>query len=78
MLVTPAEATYLVWINYEKLNIPEQIFIKEISKRLLVSAGSKFGKNAHKYIRLNIACPFEKVEKAMYILKDVITKFSEL
>lgn len=72
LLVTPTEATYLIWINYKKLNISEEIFIKALGERLIVSEGSKFGENGHGYIRLNIACSFDVLKKAMPILKDVV------
>lgn len=75
LIVTSSEATYLVWVNYTRLNIREEIFLKELSRNLIVSEGAIFGENGRGWIRLNIACSFEMVVSAMELLKKTVNKY---
>jgi len=75
LIVAPLEATYLVWINYQRLNISESIFITSLSQYLIVSEGSKFGIEGQGWIRLNIACSTENIKASMEILKKTVRSF---
>jgi cystathionine beta-lyase len=61
------EATYLVWLDFRKLNLtPEQInkVLKEKAK-IGLSDGAMFGPGGEGFQRMNVACPRLYVEKAM-------------
>ncbi|MBN8827873.1 MAG: pyridoxal phosphate-dependent aminotransferase [Sphingobacteriia bacterium] len=68
--LTPLEATYLVWMNYENLKISEDQLISKLEKDVIFSPGSKFGENGKGFIRLNIATPLEVIKKALILLKE--------
>jgi cystathionine beta-lyase len=70
--VMPREGTYLLWINYEKLNISE----KELEKWFLeeanvqVNMGSSFGEDGKGFIRVNIATSRLLLKKVLKRMKD--------
>src|SRR5699024_6823644 len=57
--VVDAEATYLLWINCEKLGFTDkelqQFMIKDAKVGL--NAGSSYGKDGEQFMRMNLACP---------------------
>ena len=65
--VISLEATYLVWVDCSVLNRPS----KEIADVLLekenlwVNAGSMYGAGGENFIRINIACPRERLEEGL-------------
>ncbi|MBX9787093.1 MAG: PatB family C-S lyase [Alphaproteobacteria bacterium] len=76
--VSPLEGTYLVWINYQQLNIPESIFFKELEKNIIVAKGSEFGPGGEGFFRINIACPLDTLKEAFHFLKIHINSFKFL
>lgn len=66
------EATYLMWLNYQALNITENQISALLDKDLVLSKGSVFGANGNGYLRINIACPRSVLERALHILKNKI------
>lgn len=63
LYVVPSQATYLLWIDCSKvcLNSVELTnFIRE-STGLYVSDGEEYGPNGSSFIRMNIACPRERL-----------------
>lgn len=72
--VVPSQATYLLWLDCSAKTKNTEKFAEEIREKtgLYVSAGSIFGGNGNKFIRINIACPksvltdgLERLKKAM-------------
>lgn len=69
--ISVREGTYLLWINYEKLNISEEVLmywfinIAEVE----VYPGSNFGESGIGFFRLVIACPKETLLEAMERMK---------
>lgn len=61
--VVPSEATYLVWIDCRKLTNDDEALCEFIRKEtgLWVSNGSSYGNSGAGFIRMNIACPKERV-----------------
>lgn len=73
------EATYLLWLDCEKLNINSKdlsSFIRE-KTGLFLSPGRQFGENGDNFLRMNIACPqeilidgLERLKKSVELLKE--------
>jgi len=65
------EATYLLWLDCEKLNMDSEelsdFLIKEAG--LFLSPGFEFGENGNNFLRMNIACPKELLYKGLNSLK---------
>lgn len=68
------EGTYLLWIDFLNLGMePKQLaefLLKEA--KLALSDGSSFGNDGEGFMRMNIACSHEIVEKAMRQLKTAV------
>jgi cystathionine beta-lyase len=65
--VNEPEGTYLVWLDFKKLGIPNdkiEDFLKEKAK-VALDDGSKFGKGGEGFQRMNIACPRSILEEAL-------------
>ncbi|MEF2616454.1 MalY/PatB family protein [Faecalibacillus faecis] len=70
--IVPTEATYLLWIDCHKVcmdSVELTSFIRE-QTGLYVSDGLEYGENGKAFIRMNVACPFER-------LKDGLNRFKE-
>lgn len=65
------EGTYMIWLDFRKLQISEQ----ELNKKLIETAGlgfnsgSQFGSEGTGFQRMNIACPKSLVEEAMHRMR---------
>ncbi|MDF2588479.1 MAG: pyridoxal phosphate-dependent aminotransferase [Anaerocolumna sp.] len=72
-LIEP-EGTYLIWINFEELNLNEHELEHLIAKKanLWLDRGTMFGPEGKGFQRINIACHRETLEKAMNQLKTAI------
>ena len=70
--VVPTEATYLLWIDCHKVCLDSVELTSFIRKKtgLYVSDGLEYGENGKAFIRMNVACPFER-------LKDGLDRFKE-
>ena len=68
--VVPTEATYLLWIDCHKVCLDSVELTSFIRKKtgLYVSDGLEYGENGKAFIRMNVACPFER-------LKDGLNRF---
>jgi cystathionine beta-lyase len=71
--LVPPEATYLLWLDFRELGIPD----KELKKRVVEDAGlgfnegRMFGPGGHGFQRMNVACPRKTVEQALVRLKSI-------
>lgn len=74
LIVVPSEATYLMWIDCRKLEIP----MKDLQKKMInegnvaIMDGSIYGKQSKDFIRFNIGCPLEKVKEGLERLSKSI------
>jgi cystathionine beta-lyase len=61
------EGTYLVWLDFRKLNLSnEQLEDFIVNKAgLWLDSGAIFGKSGEGFERINIACPRQTLEKAL-------------
>ena len=72
LTVYKPEATYLVWVNFRKTQIPA----KELQKYLkdechvFVNEGSFFGKDGEGFVRFNLACPRSQITVVLEQLKE--------
>lgn len=57
--VMKPQSTYLLWIDYRKLNLTEEEVMKKLllTGKVALEPGSKYGPAGLGYLRLNAACP---------------------
>lgn len=74
-LIEP-EGTYLVWLDFRKLNMSEKERERRISEegKLWLDTGTMFGECGKGFERINIACPRSILEEALRRLEKVIHK----
>ena len=80
LYVVPSEATYLLWIDCAKVcaNSVELVqFIRE-QTGLYLSDGLEYGENGKCFVRMNVACPQERLMDGLERLKTGIDKYKEL
>ncbi|MEG0368358.1 MAG: aminotransferase class I/II-fold pyridoxal phosphate-dependent enzyme, partial [Coprobacillus sp.] len=67
LYVIPSEATYLLWIDCSKISLDSEELTKLIRERtgLYVSSGKEYGDNGQSFIRMNIACPLERLKEGL-------------
>ncbi|MFV0393930.1 MAG: MalY/PatB family protein [Coprobacillaceae bacterium] len=77
LYVVPSEATYLLWIDCSRITKNTSEFTKFIREKtgLYVSAGEEYGRNGMVFIRINIACPIERVMDGLNRLKNGVEAF---
>ncbi|ENI9084004.1 pyridoxal phosphate-dependent aminotransferase [Listeria monocytogenes] len=73
--VTDLEATYLMWLDCRSLPKDEKtIYADLIEAGVGVQMGSGFGHSGKGFVRFNIACPKETLEKAVKLLIQGLKK----
>lgn len=72
-LIEP-EGTYLIWLDFRKLNLPEEELEELIVKKanLWLDSGAIFGKVGEGFERINIACPRKTLQQALVQLEDAV------
>ena len=72
-LVEP-EGTYLVWLNFEELELDAKELEKFLAQKaqLALNSGYWFGREGAGYARMNIACPRSILEEALLRLTDAV------
>lgn len=78
--VIHSEATYLAWIDCRKVtrNVGQVCKFIRQEMGLYVSEGSIYGGNGYDFIRLNYACPKERLADGLWRLKKGIDAFQQL
>jgi cysteine-S-conjugate beta-lyase len=73
--LTKPESTYLLWINYNNLGISNTEVAKLLIEKgkLALEPGEKFGVGGEGYVRMNIGCPRQTLEKGLQRLKKALT-----
>lgn len=79
LYVVPSQATYLMWIDcsYFTLDTEVMCFFLRNETGLCLTSGAIFGKSGASFIRMNIACPKERILDALSRLKEGLYKFDE-
>lgn len=75
--VTLTNATYLLWINCASITSDSEnltAFIKE-KTGLYVSDGNAYGSQGKSFIRMNLACPKERLEDGLQRLQEGIERY---
>lgn len=72
-LIEP-EGTYLIWLDFRKLNLPEKELEDLIVKKanLWLDSGAIFGEVGEGFERINIACPRKTLQQALVQLEDAV------
>lgn len=71
--VTPAEATYLAWLDCRALNLPGgafNFFLKE--GRVALNEGKDFGAPGEGFLRFNFGCPTAMVQEALERMEKAV------
>lgn len=74
--VPKSEATYLLWIDCHNMNMTEDEIMDfwKNECKILPSDGREFGDEGRQYIRLNLACPRNILEKVLENIKNGFEK----
>ena len=72
--VVMLEGTYLVWVDCSVLNQTSGEIVKDLLKKekLWVNEGSLYGETGEGFIRINIACPRQRLIEGLNRLKRVL------
>jgi len=72
--VTPAEATYLMWLDCRRLGLEDAALDRLMldEARLIVGYGTDFGDTGRGFVRLNIACPRAQLAEALDRLSEAV------
>lgn len=75
--VVSGDATYLMWIDTQKVTTSSQELAKFIREEtgLIISAGNVYRGNGNNFIRINLACPLKMVKDGMARLATAISKY---
>lgn len=79
LYVVPSQATYLLWIDCSKISSNSVELTHSIRKNtgLYVSDGKEYGTNSNTFIRMNIACPRERLIDGLNRLKNGIELYKK-
>lgn len=63
----PPQATYLAWINFNRLNIDESALQHQLihQQNVAMMPGSTYGEASRGYLRLNVGCPKSKLDEGL-------------
>lgn len=75
--VIPSEATYLLWIDCSQVCDNSVELVQAIRKTtgLYLSDGLEYGENGKCFVRMNVACPLERLNDGLERLKKGIENF---
>lgn len=61
------EGTYLAWVDYSSLGESSEHIEERLMRenRVWVNAGSMYGKEGEGFIRINMACPWSRLEEGI-------------
>ncbi len=75
LTASPAEGTFLAWIDFRNAGIQEDLHRFLIDKAgLWLDAGSRFGTGGNGFMRMNIGCPQAVLQEAVQRLEKAINK----
>lgn len=77
--IIPSQATYLLWIDCSKVCEDTEDLCEFIREKtgLYVTEGKEYGPNGDKFIRVNIACPRERMMDGVQRLKNGIELYKK-
>lgn len=74
LYIVPSEATYLLWIDCSKVTSDSIELVDFIRQQtgLYLSEGAEYGENGRAFVRMNLACPQQRVIDGLNRLKKGI------
>lgn len=77
LYVVPSKATYLLWVDCSKVCTDSVLLVDYIRKKtgLYVSDGQEYGENGKQFIRINVACPYQRMMDGLERLNEGIKSF---
>jgi len=74
--MTEPEGTYLLWLDFRKLGLPENELEDLVVKKanLWLDSGAIFGRAGEGFERINAACPRSILNRALNQLKAAILR----
>ncbi|WP_312822794.1 MalY/PatB family protein [Epilithonimonas sp.] len=78
--VIPLEATYLVWLDCQSLNLTSEELSKILleEEKLWLNPGTMYGEAGKGFLRINIGCPIEVLSDGLTRLKNAVLKIKNL
>lgn len=74
LTLTPAEGTYLAWIDMRALGKPEDVLYRELlAAGIRVNKGSIYSADYAGFIRINFACPAAQLQAGLARLAEYLT-----
>lgn len=77
MDLVSSQATYLLWLDCGKVASDSAELAQYIREKtgLYLSAGSAYGGNGRHFLRMNIACPKERLTDGLNRLKEGVASY---
>lgn len=77
LYLIPSHATYLLWIDCSKIVDDTRLLCEFLRSKvgLYVSSGETYGESGRGFIRVNVACPRERLEDGLKRLKRGIEEY---
>ena len=77
--VVPSQATYLMWLDCSKVTWLSTELYRYIRREtgLILSSGEEFGGDGKRFLRLNAACPRERLMEGLERLKRAVPAYEE-
>lgn len=70
---TLPDASFLVWVNFEKLGIEHDKFIEILSEnKIIVNDGKEYGQGGKNHIRINLGLPKENLKQNLETIENII------
>ena len=72
LTVWKPEATYLVWVDFRKTDIPENELQEYMKKEcgVFLNEGPFFGEEGQGFMRFNLACPRKQIATVLKKMKE--------
>lgn len=67
------EATFLMWLDFNATKIANNPYQILLNNGLALNDGESFGENGKGCVRINFACPRERLAKAIHIIKSTLS-----
>lgn len=80
LYMVPANATYLIWIDCSQITQDTSCLCQFLHREtgLYLSSGESYGETGRGFIRINAACPKERLEEGLARLKKGIKLYKKI
>jgi len=74
--IAKLEGTYLMWIDMRFMHLTSEVLVKKlIDYGVFVNPGAMYGADYDGFIRLNIACPQQQLQKGLEIIGKFVAEY---